>query len=175
MIWYGKEDMDKLENLPDFSHLTKQDSKVKALALDVAKKSALFRKAARDALNLKRKLAYEKRTKDIKTDPKVILFSTFDGRSYGDSPKAIYEYMLTDSRFDDYTFVWAFRSPKDFKFLLENKNTGEYVGHWEEHHQRANTIWRARRRNTGSITTVSPIIFTPGMIRSMSSFGTAPR
>ena len=123
MIWYGKEDMDKLENLPDFSHLTKQDSKVKALALDVAKKSALFRKASRDALNLKRKLAYEKRTKDIKTDPKVILFSTFDGRSYGDSPKAIYEYMLTDSRFDDYTFVWAFRSPKDFKFLLENKNT----------------------------------------------------
>ena len=123
MIWYGKEDIDKLDSLPDFNHIMKNDSRVKKVALDVAKKNALFRKAARDALNFKQKSAYEKRTKDIKTDPKVILFSTFDGRSYGDSPKAIYEYMLTDSRFDDYTFIWAFRNPKEYKFLLENKNT----------------------------------------------------
>ncbi|MBR3149374.1 MAG: CDP-glycerol glycerophosphotransferase family protein [Eubacterium sp.] len=123
MIWYSKEDIDKLDSLPDFNHIMKNDSKVKKIALDVAKKNALFRKAARDALNLKQKAAYEKRTKDIKTDPKVILFSTFDGRSYGDSPKAIYEYMLSDSRFDDYTFIWAFRNPKEYKFLLDNKNT----------------------------------------------------
>ena len=123
MIWYGKEDIDKLDSLPDFSHIAKQDSKIKAIALDLAKKNALLRRTARDAVNLKSKLAYEKRTKGVKTDPKVILFSTFDGRSYGDSPKAIYEYMLTDSRFDGFTFVWAFRNPKEYKFLLENKNT----------------------------------------------------
>ena len=123
MLWYGKEDMDKLDSLPDFNHIMKNDSRVKQMALDLAKKNALFRKAARGALNLRQKMAYEKRTKDIVTDPKVILFSTFDGRSYGDSPKAIYEYMLTDSRFDDYTFIWAFRDPKEYKFLLENKNT----------------------------------------------------
>ena len=123
MIWYGKEDIDKLDSLPDFSRIAKQDSKIKAIALDLAKKNALLRRTARDAVNLKSKLAYEKRTKGVKTDPKVILFSTFDGRSYGDSPKAIYEYMLTDSRFDGFTFVWAFRNPKEYKFLLENKNT----------------------------------------------------
>ncbi len=123
MLWYGKEDKDKLDSLPDFNHIMKNDSRVKQLALDLAKKNALFRKTARGALNLKQKAAYEKRTKDIVTDPKVILFSTFDGRSYGDSPKAIYEYMLTDSRFDDYTFIWAFRNPAEYKFLLDNKNT----------------------------------------------------
>jgi len=51
------------------------------------------------------------------------LFSTFDGRSYGDSPKAIYEYMLTQEKFEDYTFVWAFRNPKQFTFVLDNPNT----------------------------------------------------
>ena len=51
------------------------------------------------------------------------MFSTFDGRSYGDSPKAIYEYMLSNEKFDDYTFVWAFRNPKQFTFVLDNPNT----------------------------------------------------
>ena len=123
MIWFGKENIDELDSCPDFSHLTRQDSKLKAIGLDIAKKSTAFRALSRDALNYKRKSDYQKRTKKEKTDSKVILFSTFDGRYYGDSPKAIYEYMLSDSRFDDFTFVWAFRKPKDFKFLLENKNT----------------------------------------------------
>lgn len=123
MIWYGKDDIDKLESCPEFSHLTMQDSKVKAVALDFAKKSATFRKLSREALNLKRKNSYASRTKKIKTDKKVILFSTFDGRSYGDSPRAIYEYMLGDERFDGFTFIWAFRTPKDYKELLYNKNT----------------------------------------------------
>jgi len=123
MIWYGKDDIDALDECPAFSHLTMQDSKIKAVALDFAKKNTAFRKLSREALNLKRKNAYKSRTKDIQTDEKVILFSTFDGRSYGDSPKALYEYMLSDPRFDDYTFLWAFRTPQDYKELLYNKNT----------------------------------------------------
>ncbi|MBR3737397.1 MAG: CDP-glycerol glycerophosphotransferase family protein [Eubacterium sp.] len=123
MIWFGKENINEIDACPDFSHLIKQDSKLKAFGLDVAKKSTAFRALSRDALNYRRRAAYNKRTKGVKTNPKVILFSTFDGRYYSDSPKAIYEYMLSDSRFDDFTFVWACRRPQDFKFLLDNKNT----------------------------------------------------
>lgn len=53
----------------------------------------------------------------VKTDPKMVLFSAL-GRQYNDSPKAIYEAMLRQSRFKDYRFVWA----------LENLDT-EIPGH----------------------------------------------
>ena len=40
------------------------------------------------------------------TDDKMVLFSSL-GRRYNDSPKAIYEYMISQPRFRDYKFVWA--------------------------------------------------------------------
>jgi CDP-glycerol glycerophosphotransferase len=36
----------------------------------------------------------------------MVLFSAL-GRRYNDSPKAIYEYMITQARFKDYKFVWT--------------------------------------------------------------------
>ena len=38
-------------------------------------------------------------------DNKMIYFSTFVGRSYSDTPKAIYEELLQDSRFSDFKFI----------------------------------------------------------------------
>ena len=90
---------------------------VKKCAINIAKKRSGFRKESRKILLESRKKSYDEIKDRIKTDPKVILFSTFDGRSYGDSPKAIYEYMLSNEKFDDYTFVWAFRNPKQFTFV----------------------------------------------------------
>ncbi len=98
-------------------------SPFKKFAVNVAKRKDRFRKESRKILLDSRKKNYDKLKSKIKTDEKVILFSTFDGRSYGDSPKAIYEYMLTDERFEDYKFVWAFRNPKQFTFVLDNPNT----------------------------------------------------
>lgn len=40
-------------------------------------------------------------------DEKMIIFETFMGRQYGDNPRAIYEYMRTDSRFEDFHYVWV--------------------------------------------------------------------
>lgn len=96
---------------------------VKKVATNIAKKRDFFRKESRKILLESRKITYDEIKSKTKTDEKVILFSTFDGRSYGDSPKAIYEYMLSDERFEDYTFVWAFRNPKSFTFILDNPNT----------------------------------------------------
>lgn len=50
----------------------------------------------------------------VKTDDKLIVFASFGGRKYDDSPKAIYEAMLKDPRFDDYNLVWAFMQPEQF-------------------------------------------------------------
>ncbi|MBR2547998.1 MAG: CDP-glycerol glycerophosphotransferase family protein [Eubacterium sp.] len=44
-------------------------------------------------------------------DDKMILFNSYGGKKYNDSPKEIYEYMLSDHRFDGYKFVWAVQEP----------------------------------------------------------------
>lgn len=52
---------------------------------------------------------FEKISAKAKTNPKLILFESFQGRNYSCSPKAIYEYMLKSPQFKDYNFVWIFR------------------------------------------------------------------
>lgn len=47
----------------------------------------------------------------ITMDDKMVLYLSFDGRSYSDNPKAIYETMLTDAKFDKYQLVWALKEP----------------------------------------------------------------
>lgn len=49
----------------------------------------------------------------IRKDPKLIVFSSFGGRKYDDSPKCIYERMIGEPRFDDYKIVWAFMHPEE--------------------------------------------------------------
>lgn len=43
----------------------------------------------------------------VTTDEKLILFVSFGGRRCTDSPRAIYDYMLKDSRFEGYKLVWG--------------------------------------------------------------------
>lgn len=50
----------------------------------------------------------------IRPDKRLIVFSSFGGRKYDDSPKCIYEAMLCDSRFDGGRLVWAFMRPEDY-------------------------------------------------------------
>lgn len=49
----------------------------------------------------------------LKTDEKLIVFNSYGGRKYDDSPKAVYEKMINDPRFEDYKFVWAFLHPEE--------------------------------------------------------------
>ena len=51
----------------------------------------------------------------LKADDKLILFVSYGGKKYDDSPKDIYEAMLKDSRFDEYKKVWAFINPNSFE------------------------------------------------------------
>lgn len=47
----------------------------------------------------------------VKTDDKLILFVSYGGRHFNDSPKAIYDCMKVDKRFSEYKLVWAFAEP----------------------------------------------------------------
>lgn len=47
----------------------------------------------------------------IKTDNNLILFVSFGGKKYDDSPQVLYEKMINDKRFDNFEFVWAFNEP----------------------------------------------------------------
>lgn len=50
----------------------------------------------------------------VKPDDKLILFVSYGGRYFNDSPKCLYDRMKSDSRFTDYKLVWAFRTPSDY-------------------------------------------------------------
>ena len=122
-MWLDKDNIETLYAPKKRNYKKELFEAIKKFAINIAKKQSGFRKESRKILLESRKKSYDEIRDRIKTDPKVILFSTFDGRSYGDSPKAIYEYMLTQEKFEDYTFVWAFRNPKQFTFVLDNPNT----------------------------------------------------
>lgn len=62
---------------------------------------------------------YKRIAKTIQIDPKLIMFEVFMGRQYSCNPKAIYEYITRDSRFDDYRLVWAFRDVEKAKKIPE--------------------------------------------------------
>ncbi len=57
------------------------------------------------------------------TDKKTVVFESFWGKSYTCSPKAIYEAMLKDERFQDFQYIWAVQRINDYDFLRENPNT----------------------------------------------------
>lgn len=48
----------------------------------------------------------------IKINDKRVIFISFGGRKYDDSPKAIYEKMLMDEDMCNYEFIWAFINPE---------------------------------------------------------------
>ncbi len=51
----------------------------------------------------------------IRVDDKLILFNSYAGRKFDDSPKAIFEVLKNDPRFSDYKIVWAFHNPESFE------------------------------------------------------------
>jgi len=87
------------------------------------KTHVFIRKLSRKIFFLKNKIKYEVITKKIKVDEKLIIFASFDGRAYCDSPKALYNYFINNEKYKDYQYVWAFKDADKHKFLEKNKNT----------------------------------------------------
>ena len=53
----------------------------------------------------------------VRTDEHLILFVSYGGRYFNESPKCIYEAMLKDPRFRGYKLVWAFRNPDSINII----------------------------------------------------------
>ena len=98
-------------------------NKVRKLLIDFSKKSNLFRKIMRDILYCGNWLIFKLSTIGIKPDDKTVVFGCFNGRTYCDSPKAIYNYMRNNEKYKDYHFIWIFKDPNKHGYLAANKNT----------------------------------------------------
>lgn len=65
---------------------------------------------------------------------KLVVFESFNGRSFSDNPRAIYEEMLQDPAYNDFKFIWVFKIPRNFqnkfegneRVTLVKKNTSKY-------------------------------------------------
>lgn len=56
----------------------------------------------------------------IREDKNTILFVSYMGKNFNDSPKAIYDQMIEDPYFKDYTFVWAFNDVNKYNITEPN-------------------------------------------------------
>ena len=57
----------------------------------------------------------------VNTDEKLIVFVSFGGRKFDDSPRCIYEKMIEDPRFTGYRLVWGFMEPQKFDIPVGGK------------------------------------------------------
>ena len=96
--------------------------KLKVMVINLSKKNELFRKILRKMVFVKNRLRYL-RYYFKPVAPKRVLFESFMGRKYVDSPKAMYEYMLNSKDYRDFEFVWFFKDPDKYKSLKKNKRT----------------------------------------------------
>ncbi len=65
----------------------------------------------------------------VTPDPHLILFNSFGGKKFDDSPKAIYEMMVKDKRFKKYRLVWAFHNPDEHSvpYKIKTDNIRYYI------------------------------------------------
>lgn len=98
-------------------------SPIKKRLAQYSKTHPRFRKCWKKVLYTKRRVYYWWRCLGVIPDEKTVVFNSFNGKTYGCSPKAVYEYMLRQDEFKDWTFIWAFKNAKKHRFLEENPNT----------------------------------------------------
>ena len=87
------------------------------------KKHVYIRKIARKLNFYIKKMKYRIITRNTNIDENLIIFASFGGKSYCDSPKAIYNYLINDGKYNNYKFIWAFKDMQKHQFLEENRNT----------------------------------------------------
>ena len=78
-------------------------------AYAVLRRTPHLRQLVRTTYWKRQKHRYDVLAAGIEVDPKTVLFEAYGGRAFACSPKAIYQAMLADPRFDDYDLVWSFK------------------------------------------------------------------
>jgi CDP-glycerol glycerophosphotransferase len=98
-----------------FSQLVRVLKKrVKDVFADLGKRSERFRRVYRAALKRKRGRNYRSHHRGNEVVENMVIFESFQARSYSCSPKALYRAMREDPRFDGFTLIWAFKRPEEY-------------------------------------------------------------
>lgn len=67
----------------------------------------------------------------IKVEEDVILFKCFGGQKFDDSTKAIYEYMISNDKYNKYKIYWAFDQPENYElkrgYKLKNDSIKYFI------------------------------------------------
>lgn len=72
------------------------------------------------------RILYRWTYKLVKVDPKLVIFIEFHGRGYSDNPRAIYEAMRQDPRFEGYRFIWFIKKHKQKQITIPGAEVKEY-------------------------------------------------
>lgn len=97
----------------------KLKKRIKRVLAPITKRNSFIRKNYRKFMRAKRKRNYIKNHMYIQTEEKTVLFESYQGRSFGCSPKAIFLKMFNDDEYSDYKFIWIFRKRQKYLELFE--------------------------------------------------------
>lgn len=78
------------------------------------KRNRWFRGAYRAVLRRKHKRNYREHYENNAVQDRTVIFESYQARTYSCSPKALYQAMRRDPRFEGFRFVWAFKRPEDY-------------------------------------------------------------
>lgn len=91
--------------------------KINSAVLSAAKRSEAVDTVYRRRLEERRRRAYQAQLERYpEVDSKTVVFNSFGGRGFNDSPKAIFTAMINDPAFDDWNFIWVFKPAKLRKY-----------------------------------------------------------
>ncbi len=91
------------------------------ILVNIAKKSTALRRIYRKIESNKNQKMFSRFAKKRPIDQKLIVFEAYHGKKYTCSPKAIYEEMIKDDRFKDFSLVWAFQDIHEYEDVEELK------------------------------------------------------
>lgn len=81
-----------------------------------------FKKIAGKIIRITYKLLH----RFVSVDNHLVIFISFHGRGYSDNPRAIYEQMRKDPRFQDYRFIWFIKNHKKKNIHIPGAEIKEY-------------------------------------------------
>lgn len=96
---------------------------LKAKVIAVAKKNPWFREFCRGAVHIAGTAGYFFLKIFHPVDKKLVVFASFQGRSYACSPRRIYEVLRDGEQYRDYRFIWAFDKPERHAELAREPRT----------------------------------------------------
>ena len=85
------------------------------ISINYLKKYPKLFKFVKNIVTKIKKIGYKYGKGLIKVDEKMVIFDSFLGKGYSCNPRAIYEEMINQSKFDDWKFVWVMRKPSSLQ------------------------------------------------------------